>query len=394
MGKEFQDNMGDLTVAFQYLEGPTRKMRRDCLQGHVVTQQHHTETLVQFPYMDTETEEIKTTDDALLLLGELVGLTEQQSETAATRVCGQSPYTGNVEQRNEAARSLRPLQGGHGNKQAMCFMWSPLLASYTFLQAGDVSPASSSSGTLIQYTPDSATSPTAERPSPHPSSQKAKEEGEGVVKKAKSRTAFSQEQLQVLHQRFQNQKYLSPQQIREMAAALGLTYKQVKTWFQNQRMKFKRCQKESQWVEKGVYLPQNGFHQAAYLDITPTFHQGFPVSASRNLQAVTNMHQAYSGGQAYGNGQSLYSFVAVEDEGLFGKGGTSCNTQQAMGLLSQQMNFYHGYPADMDYVSLESEDTYGFQSTSSSMTLFSSSPVRHQYQAPWHPLGTQSGYES
>lgn len=30
----------------------------------------------------------------------------------------------------------------------------------------------------------------------------------------------------------------------------------MKTWFQNQRMKFKRCQKESQWVEKGMYLPQ------------------------------------------------------------------------------------------------------------------------------------------
>ncbi|KAM6290375.1 homeobox protein NANOG-like [Porphyrio hochstetteri] len=257
----------------------------------------------------------------------------------------------------------------------------------------DASPASSSSGTLIQYTPDSATSPTAERPSPHPNSQKVKEEGEGVMKKAKSRTAFSQEQLQTLHQRFQNQKYLSPQQIRELAAALELTYKQVKTWFQNQRMKFKRCQKESQWVQKGMYLPQNGLHQAAYLDIAPTFHQSFPANASRNLQAVTSVHQAYSGGQTYVNGPNLYSLMAVEDEGLFGKGGTSCNTQQAMGLLSQQTNFYHGYPASMDCVSLESEDTYGFQNTSDSVTPFSSSPVRHQYQAPWCSLGTQSGYE-
>ncbi|NXQ90800.1 NANOG protein, partial [Nyctibius grandis] len=269
----------------------------------------------------------------------------------------------------------------------------PLPAAEKTPSHPDVSPASSSSGTLIRYTPDSATSPTAERPSPHSSFQKVKEEGEGVVKKAKSRTAFSQEQLQILHQRFQSQKYLSPQQIRELAAVLGLTYKQVKTWFQNQRMKFKRCQKDSQWVEKAVYLPQNGFHQAAYLEITPTFHQGFPVGASRNLQAVTNMHQVYSGGQTYGNGQSLYSIVAVEDEGLFGKGGTSCNTQQAMGFFSQQVNFYHGYPADVDYVTLESEDTYSFQSTSDSITQFSSSPVRHQYQGPWHPLGTQSGYE-
>ncbi|NXS54033.1 NANOG protein, partial [Brachypteracias leptosomus] len=270
----------------------------------------------------------------------------------------------------------------------------PCSAAEKTLSHPDVSPASSSSGTLIQYTPDSATSPTTERPSPHPSSHKDKEEGEVVVKKAKSRTAFSQEQLQILHQRFQSQKYLSPQQIRELAAALGLTYKQVKTWFQNQRMKFKRCQKESQWVEKGVYLPQHGFHQTAYVDITPSFHQGFSVGASRNLQAVTNMHQPYSSGQTYGSGQSMYSFMAVEDEGLFAKGGTACNTQQAMGLLSQQMNFYHGYPTDMDNVSLESEDTYGFPSTSDSITPYSSSPVRHQYQAPWHPLGTQSGYES
>ncbi|NWI52911.1 NANOG protein, partial [Calyptomena viridis] len=271
----------------------------------------------------------------------------------------------------------------------------PLPAAEKTPSPSDDSPASSSSGTLTQYyTPDSATSPTAaESPFPHSSFQKAKAQGKGVVKTGKSRTAFSQEQLKALHQRFQSQKYLSPQQIRELAAALELTYKQVKTWFQNQRMKFKRCQKESQWVEKASYLPQNGVIQAAYMDITPTFHQSFPVGASRNLQAMTNMHQAYSSGQTYGNGQSLYPFVAVEDEGLFGKGGTSCNTQQAVGLLSQQMNFYHSYSDNMDYVNLES-DTYSFQSTSDTVAPFSSSPIRHQYQVPWHPMGTQSGYES
>lgn len=49
------------------------------------------------------------------------------------------------------------------------------------------------------------------------------------MKKAKTRTAFSPEQLQILHQRFQSQKYLSPYQIRELGSALGLTYKQVNT---------------------------------------------------------------------------------------------------------------------------------------------------------------------
>ncbi|KAJ7419863.1 Homeobox protein NANOG [Willisornis vidua] len=272
----------------------------------------------------------------------------------------------------------------------------PLPAAAKTPSPSDDSPASSTSGTLSQYyTPDSATSPTAAAsPSPHSSLQNVKAQGKGVVKTGKRRTAFSQEQLRALHQRFQSQKYLSPQQIRDLAAALDLTYKQVKTWFQNQRMKFKRCQKESQWVGKGMYLPQNGICQAAYLDITPTFHQNFPVGASRNLQAMTSMHQAYSNGQTYGNGQSLYSFMAVEDEGLFGKGGTSCNTQQAVGLLSQPMNFYHSYSDNVDYVSLESEDTYGFQSTSDTVTPLSSSSIQHQCQVPWHPMGTQSGYES
>ncbi|NWW81988.1 NANOG protein, partial [Climacteris rufus] len=261
----------------------------------------------------------------------------------------------------------------------------------------DNSPASSSSGTLTQYyTPDSATSPTpaAGSPSPHSSFQKVKAQGKSVVKTGKSRTAFSQEQLKALHQRFQSQKYLSPQQIRELAAALELTYKQVKTWFQNQRMKFKRCQKESQWVEKGMYVPQNGLHQAAYLDVSPTFHQGFPGGAGRNFQAVPSAHQAYGGGQTYGNGQSLHSLMPVEDEGLFGKGGTSCNTQQSMGLLSQQMNFYHSYFDNIDYVSVEVEDAYNFQSTSSTVTPFSGSAMQNQCQVPWYPMGTQSGYES
>ncbi|XP_066033476.1 homeobox protein NANOG-like [Chamaea fasciata] len=258
------------------------------------------------------------------------------------------------------------------------------------------SPASSSSGTLTQYyTPDSATSPTAAgSPSPHSSLQKVKAQGKGVAKTGKSRTAFSQDQLKALHQRFQSQMYLSPQQIRELAAALDLTYKQVKTWFQNQRMKFKRCQKESQWVDKVMYLPQNGVHQAPYLDIEPAFHQVFPVSGGRNLPAVPNVHQAYSSGQTYGNGQNLYSFVSVEDDELFGEEGTSSNTQQTMGLLSQQMNFYHRYIDNIDYVNVEVEDAFSFQNTSDTVAPFSSSPIQNQCQLPWNPMGTQSWYES
>ncbi|OXB72241.1 UNVERIFIED_CONTAM: hypothetical protein H355_013420 [Colinus virginianus] len=93
----------------------------------------------------------------------------------------------------------------------------------------DVSSASSSSGNFSQFMPHLARSQHSVSSSPQPTtkSQKCREDGMGTVKKAKSHTAFSHEQLQTLHQRFQSQKYLSPQQIRELAAALGLTYQQV-----------------------------------------------------------------------------------------------------------------------------------------------------------------------
>ncbi|XP_038243337.1 homeobox protein NANOG-like isoform X2 [Dermochelys coriacea] len=224
----------------------------------------------------------------------------------------------------------------------------------------ELSPASSSSGTRLRYTPDSATSPNTEPPSPHPAIRLGGVEGGGGVKKAKSRTAFSQEQLQTLHQRFQSQKYLSPQQIRELGSALGLTYK-----------------------------------QAGYLDLNPSYHQGCPVSASRNIQTVTNVHQNYGSSQTYGSGQSLYPFVAIEEEGFFGKAGGACSTQQAMGFFSQQkMNFYHGFPANMDYASMETEDGYHFQNASVNATSFPGTAGCQQYQPAWHPQGTQSNYNS
>ncbi|NWU83572.1 NANOG protein, partial [Onychorhynchus coronatus] len=161
------------------------------------------------------------------------------------------------------------------------------------------SPTSSSSGNFSQFTPDSATSPHSSSLSPQPTakSQKGRECGMEGIRKTKSRTAFSKEQLQTLHQRFQSQKYLSPQQIRELAVALGLTYKQVKTWFQNRRMKLKRCQKHSLWTERAQCLTQSGFQTSTYLDVHPKFHQGYPITAAGNIQTMPAPHQPYGAGQ-------------------------------------------------------------------------------------------------
>ena len=58
-----------------------------------------------------------------------------------------------------------------------------------------------------------------------------------VMAQGKKEKMFSQTQLYVLNDRFQRQKYLSFQQMGELSSLLNLSYKQVKTWFQNQRMK-------------------------------------------------------------------------------------------------------------------------------------------------------------
>uniref|UniRef100_A0A8C3HB19 Homeobox domain-containing protein n=1 Tax=Chrysemys picta bellii TaxID=8478 RepID=A0A8C3HB19_CHRPI len=165
-------------------------------------------------------------------------------------------------------------------------MWAHYISPLSL----DLSPASSSSGNFSHFTPDSATSPQTESSSPQPPASKPQKNGkerEGGMKKAKIRTAFSKEQLQTLHQRFQSQKYLSPQQIRELAAVLGLTYKQVKTWFQNRRMKLKRCQKYNLWSERAQCLTQvRAFHRKG----TKTIGLESPVSSIHDSKHLSALH--------------------------------------------------------------------------------------------------------
>ncbi|XP_057558642.1 homeobox protein NANOG isoform X1 [Hippopotamus amphibius kiboko] len=147
------------------------------------------------------------------------------------------------------------------------------------LDTETVSPLPSSMDVLIQDSPDSSTSPRGKlQPT---SAEKSTEKEEKVpVKKQKIRTVFSQTQLCVLNDRFQRQKYLSLQQMQELSNILNLSYKQVKTWFQNQRMKCKRWQKNN-WPRNNNSVTQGpatteypGFY---------SYHQGCLVNSSTNL---------------------------------------------------------------------------------------------------------------
>ncbi|EPQ15243.1 Putative homeobox protein NANOGP8 [Myotis brandtii] len=96
-------------------------------------------------------------------------------------------------------------------------------------------------GLLIQNSSDPSISPREILPTSVENSTGKKKKAQ--VKKQKIRTTFSQTQLCVCPERFQRQKCLSRQQMQELSNILNLSYKQIETWFQSQRMKCKRRQK-------------------------------------------------------------------------------------------------------------------------------------------------------
>lgn len=61
----------------------------------------------------------------------------------------------------------------------------------------------------------------------------------------KSRTVFTDLQLRILEKTFSEQKYLDTSSRAKLAQTLGLNETQVKTWFQNRRMKWKKDTKQN-----------------------------------------------------------------------------------------------------------------------------------------------------
>ena len=81
-------------------------------------------------------------------------------------------------------------------------------------------------------------------------------------KSTKGRNNFGPKQIEKLEIRYQQQRYLSPEERTQFARKLRLSDRQVKTWFQNRRMKEKRSVKDND-LRQMMTSPQAAMHQVA-----------------------------------------------------------------------------------------------------------------------------------
>ncbi|KXJ11683.1 homeobox protein BarH-like 2 [Exaiptasia diaphana] len=106
----------------------------------------------------------------------------------------------------------------------------------------------------------------------------------------KSRTVFTDLQLRVLEKTFSEQKYLDSTSRAKLAQILGLNEAQVKTWFQNRRMKWKKKNIKPGEKEKNESTNSSAKDKTSSSGVTKKVDQNQP-SETQQETATTSTSQ-------------------------------------------------------------------------------------------------------
>ncbi|XP_007537597.1 homeobox protein NANOG [Erinaceus europaeus] len=277
--------------------------------------------------------------------------------------CPESCSSGGSSPKPEIHSSEEKQAFVHESSEAAHLETASPLPSYMDLPAHESPDSSTSPKAKMLPSEEKSTTMEPELPVPPP------------VKKQKSRTVFSQSQLCVLNDRFQKQKYLSLQQMQELSTTLNLSYKQVKTWFQNQRMKSKRWLKNSSITQVSGPLEYPSFY--------PYPHpQGCLVNTPENLPMwnIPNWNNPPWTNQPWNPSQNWYSHAwnnQTWDNQLWPDPAYTCGEESPPLLTQFQQHFS---PSDFDTIWDPSGESYsytqqtGYFNTEQAMDFFLNCP--------------------
>ncbi|XP_067409008.1 homeobox protein vent1-like [Emydura macquarii macquarii] len=126
----------------------------------------------------------------------------------------------------------------------------------------------------------------------------------------RARTAFTAEQAGGLEKTFKRQKYLGAAERRKLAAGLQLSEIQVKTWFQNRRMKLKR-QIQDHHHRLVSSDPFYGYKQGTLPNMLQNYSHYSGPQQPRLLSFTPNSALHFNSSfQIYDSQNTLYPFMA------------------------------------------------------------------------------------
>ncbi|EDV93432.1 homeobox protein Hox-A7 [Drosophila grimshawi] len=108
------------------------------------------------------------------------------------------------------------------------------------------------------------------------------------VKRKGGQIRFTSQQTKNLENRFSSSKYLSPEERRHLALQLKLTDRQVKTWFQNRRAKWRRANQTKRSANANASVA------ATATAATPSSNSSSSSSAYAQSAASRNVQQTQS----------------------------------------------------------------------------------------------------